>query len=647
MKFSYNWLKEIVDAPVDARALSQELTMAGMKLEGIEEVPGDFVLDFEIPVNRPDCLSIYGLSREISAIFDVPMKGLPEISQQATERVEGPEGYLKDAKYPLRIRIEDPQLCLRYCGQVVSDVKIGPSPEWIRRRLEGCGVRSINNVVDVTNYVMLELGQPLHAFDYDRLAEHTIRVRQTTGENLLMIDAKQRSLKSPLLVIADALRPQAVGGVMGGKESEVSEQTSTILLESAYFQPTSIRKTAKILELSTDASYRFERGADPEMQAVACRRAAFLLEKIAAGKAHTLLDVAPGKFQSPEIHLRTERVERILGKKIEEDFIVKTLKSLGFVATPNSTWRVPSFRVDVHREIDLIEEIARLYGYNRFPDTLPAAEKPYQEDYPTFELERAFSEILRAVRIDEACSYSFRIPSSPAELEHEAIRIKNPITESASELRTSLIPGLVESIEYNLRHKNEMLGLFEIGRVFLRNGEKTMLAIVSTADYRELKGIIENSLPALLYPSPRFENGEILIGKQRIGKILSLQLESTPVYSCEISLTDLIQIPKNSLKYRPIIPFPSVERDVSFLLDESLPYSSLENIFRKLMIPELRSYKLIDRYKGPNTPPGKISLTLRLIFQSENRTLTSEEVDALYARIINEFKSAFGAELRK
>lgn len=648
MKFSYNWLKEVVDHPGDIHTLTHELTMAGMKLEGMEEIPGDIILDFEIAVNRPDCLSIYGLAREISTLFGTPIRHEPKIEKGKVRRIDGPEGKEESGGFRLRIKIDDPELCPRYCGQIVSGIRVGESPEWIRKRLEGCGVRSINNVVDVANLVMLELGQPLHSFDYEKLGGGTIRVRRSTGEKLLMIDGKERRLTPDMLVIADATRAQAVAGVMGGKESEVTEETTIVLLESAYFQPASIRKTARSLELSTDASYRFERGVDYAGQARASARAASLLQEVAGGTPHIILDVAPLQFPEKQIPLRPTRIQRILGKEIEPAFVKQTLFSLGFVPVSDDVWKPPSFRVDIYREIDLIEEIARFYGYNRFPDTLPCAEKKYQPDYPTYELECSFSSFLKAARVDEACTYSFKDPSDPSFVpEQERIRIKNPISETASELRPTLIPSLTQSIEHNLRHRNEDVRLFEIGHVFFQTGEKTALGIAITGEYRDLKGIVENGLEALRYERPKILQGEILVRNQTIGTIQSTVLESHPVQTCEIYLSDLIPIPTVELKYKPIIPYPFVERDVSFILNENIPYSTFEETIAALQIQNLRSYRLIDSYKGPNTPTGKISLTFRFLFQSENRTLTSEEVDPLYARIVNEFTNRFGAELRK
>ena len=644
MRFSYNWLKEMVDIPVDADTLARELTMVGLQLESKQQLENDVILDFEITVNRPDCLSVYGLAREIATIFGVPVPSVAGLHSADVIRSEQNYGQYASADIQLKIMIEDTELCPRYCGQILTGVKIGPSPRWIVERLEACGLRPVNNIVDITNLVMLELGQPLHAFDFDQLAEGTIRVRKAADERLVMIDGRERLLRSPMLVIADASRPAAVAGVMGGADSEVSPGTTAILLESAYFQPASVRKTSKALELSTDASYRFERGVDYNLQAIACRRAAALIEEAAGGKVHPVLDVAPLRFVAPEIELRHERIERVLGRSdIDRSFVENTLTSLGFEMKNGRLWIVPSFRVDVQREIDLIEEIARHYGYNKFPNTLPKAERKYQSDYPTFELERALSQILRAAKLDEAYTYSL-VGTGMAP---EGIPLVNPISEATVRLRTSLLPGLIDSIEYNLRHRNHEVGLFEIGRVFLKEGEKVAVGMALLGEYRELKGIVESAVPALGYPQPSFQKGSVLVGDKLIGRIGQMQIDTSPAQVCEIYLSDMVALPKSRITYQPIIPFPFIERDMSFFVDDAILYADLARVFGELALPDLRSYKLLDRYQGSNTPHGKVSLTFRLLFQAESRTLTSEDVDSLYQRIVAEFVSRYGVELRK
>ena len=648
MKIGYNWLKEWVEIPVDAATLAKELTMVGLQLESMQNMGDEIVLDFEITVNRPDCLSLLGLAREASTIFGSDAPRLPDLHPSAIVHVDGPEGqYPAGEDIPLKILLQDTAVCPRYCGQIVTGISVGPSPEWIVSRLESGGIRSINNVVDVTNLVMLELGQPMHAFDYDRLSGGTIIVRKSGRVKLQMIDGKERMLDNSMLAIADAQREQAVGGVMGGKESEVTDATRTVLLEAAYFDPASIRGTARKLELSTDASYHFERGVDYEIQATACRRAARLLQDIAGGMPHAILDVCAKQFETPEIALRPARIEAILGQKIDSTFIERTLKSLGFQNTSGNRWQVPSFRVDVLREIDLIEEIARHYGYNRFPDTLPSTTGKLQSDYPTYRMERRAAEFLRAAQIDETCTFAFVNPQSSFKSGKVYNKVINPLSEAATELRASLIPNLVDAVEYNLRHRNENVRLFEIGRVFLHNEEQTMLGIVILGEYQDLKGVLEGMFPALLYPPPDIHTSAILIGNERIGELRQLRVEDRQVQVAELSLTRVIALERKDKRYQPIIPFPRVQRDVSFIVNDDIPYSQFEEAFQKLGIEDLRSWKLVDRYKGANTPPGTVSLTFQLVYQSHSRTLTSEEVDTSHNRVIEDFARRFSAELRK
>jgi phenylalanyl-tRNA synthetase beta chain len=648
MKVGYNWLLEWVEIPVDAAGLAKELTMVGLQLESMQETGGDIVLDFEVTVNRPDCLSLLGLAREAATIFGSDPPRLPELHASGIVRFDGAQGeYPAGEEIPLKIFLQDSAVCPRYCGQIVTGIRVGPSPDWVVRKLESGGIRSINNVVDVTNLVMLELGQPMHAFDYDKLAGGTIVVRKAEHLKLPMIDGKERMLDTSMLAIADAEKEQAVGGVMGGMESEVTEKTRTVLLEAAYFDPASIRITAKKLELSTDASYHFERGVDYEMQAIACRRAALLLQQIAGGTPHAILDVCAKRLEAPEIELRPARIEAILGQKMDPTFIDRTLKCLGFQNTSGNRWRVPSYRVDVSREIDLIEEIARHYGYNRFPDTLPLTTGKLQNDYPTYSLERRAAEFLQAAQIDETYTFAFVNPQSSFKGGEVYNRVINPLSEAATELRTSLIPNLVDAVEYNLRHRNENVRLFEIGRIFLEKTEKTMLGIVILGEYQDLKGVLEGMFPALNYSAPVIRSGEISIGPDRIGEIRQLRVEDRPVQVTEISLTDVIGLQTKDNRYQPIIPFPRVQRDVSFIVSEDIPYSQFEEAFHSLSIENLSSWKLVDRYQGTNTPRGKVSLTFQLIYQSDSRTLTSEEVDASHNRLIDDFARRFSAELRK
>jgi phenylalanyl-tRNA synthetase beta chain len=643
MKVSFQWLKEVVEIPVDADALGHALSMVGLQLESKQQLSNDdAILDFEVTVNRPDCLNIFGLAREIALIFGSPPPPINGLHKAQTIPFRGNDGHYSGGGKEVRILIEDADLCPRYCAQLITGIQVGPSPRWMQAKLEACGLRPINNVVDITNFVMLELGQPLHAFDFDTIAEGTIRVRKARNEKLLMIDGKERLLTDSMLAIADSGRAIAVAGVMGGMETEVTDATTTILLESAYFQPASVRRTAKALELSTDASYRFERGADYKLQASASLRAAALLEEFGGAEIHPVIDVCPGKFMPGEIRVRQQRISRILGYAIDPHLADNILTALGFIKKAENLWQVPSFRVDIFREIDLIEEIARHSGYNNIPATLPKGEKKYQEDYATYEMERSLTQILRGAGLEEALTYSFM--SDPKE---NSIRILNPVTETASFLRTSLLPALEESVGYNLRHKNEDVRLFELGRVFLPGGEKTALGIAALMSYRDLKGILESLFSALQHETPAIVDGSLSLQNQKIGRIIQTEIGSEALQLCEIYLSDLHALPKQALRYKPVVPYPVVQRDVSFLIDQGVLYSRLQDALKNLNIPALRECKLIDRYEGKNIPSGKVSLTLRLTFQANDRTLTSQEADGMFDTAIARLSHEFQIEIRK
>ena len=640
MKISYNWLKEIVDITVDADAIGHALTMVGLQLDSKQPAADDTTLDFEVTVNRPDCLNVFGLARELALIFGSPPPAVNGTHKIQAIPFRANEGHFSVSGKDVRVLIEDSDLCPRYCAQLITGIKVGPSPAWMKAKLEACGLRSINNVVDVTNFVMLEIGQPMHAFDFDKITGGTIRVRRASNEKLLMIDGKGRTLADPMLAIADAEKAIAVAGVMGGMDSEVTGNTTNLLLESAYFQPSSVRRTAKALDLSTDASYRFERGADHKMQAVACLRAAALLEECAGGTVHPLIDVCPVKFHPLEIRLRQQRISRILGQTIDPHLADNILTALGFIKKAENVWLVPSFRVDVLKEIDLIEEIARHSGYNNIPATLPRGEKKYQHDYPTYELERSVNQVLRAAGLDEAFTFSF--VNDP-----NAIRIQNPMAETMTALRSSLLPGLQESIGYNLRHRNEDVRLFEMGRVFLPESEKIALGIAALLEYRELKGILENLFSALQYDLPTIREGNIMLRDRMVGKIVQSSIETLPLQLCEIYLSDLIEVPKRTIRYEAVVPYPSVQRDISFLIAEDLEYAQLELILKQLSLSSLKQLELIDRYQGKNIPEGKVSLTLRLIFQAPDRTLTSEEADQMVRVATNALMEKFNIDIRK
>ncbi len=479
MKIVYNWLKEFVEATAPADELRARLSLAGVAIDSIEVTPAGPVLDAEITANRPDCLGHYGVAREVAAIYRLPVKSLKPKLKESSEKVA-------DAT---RVEIEAPELCGRYTARVLRGVKVQPSPDWLRQRLEAIGQNSINNVVDVTNYVMFELGQPLHAFDLDKLAEKRIVVRRArAGEKIRSLDGAERTLAKEMCVIADASRAVAIAGVMGGAESEIGFSSKNILIESAWFDPISVRRTSKALGLRTEASYRFERGTDPEMAELASRRAAELIQQVAGGELLTgAVDVYPGRAAGATIELSRKELLRVMGADVPDRDVEEILGALGFHSVRRdanrgsagsllAAWecKQPSWRQDVTRGIDLIEEVARHYGYDKFPPRLPPAKRPAQRLPHAAALDRlrervialGYQEIVAIPLVDTRRDELFR-----AEGVAPAV-IGNPLAEDASVMRSNGVVSMIDALEWNLNHGQRDLRLFEIGKAYsLQDGE--------------------------------------------------------------------------------------------------------------------------------------------------------------------------------
>ncbi len=446
MKISYQWLGDFLDLDVDASGLANVLTKVGLAVEEIEELENDFVLDVEVTTNRPDCLNHLGIAREIAAQLGLQLKS-PDFSPLQDE-VDS------STQWPAGVSIENRELCPRYAARVLSGFTIGESPDWLKARLEAVGQRPINNIVDITNYVLLEVGHPLHAFDYHKLEEHRIIVRAAKpSERLTTLDGFERQLDSSMLVIGDARQPVAMAGIMGGEESEVSQDTRVILLESAYFNPASVRHTAKKLGLRTEASFRFERGADPQIPVKALNRTCRLIQEIAGGvMAGPVLDEFPNPPAQNSVQLRSQRLLKVLGVEIDPEFVTDTLSRLEFEAstTQKGIWQVqvPSFRVDVEIEDNLVEEVARHYGYDRIESTYPDA-PGVGRFLPTDEHDRLLTATLEGLGFWEAFNYVFTHPSKEAAFWNSSpsmAAISNPLTEEDTHLRVSLVPGLVEAV---------------------------------------------------------------------------------------------------------------------------------------------------------------------------------------------------------
>ncbi len=707
MKLLYDWLREFVAVNAPASDLRSHLALSGLAIDSIDESVAGPVLDAEVTANRPDCLGHYGVAREVAAIYRLPVKPLEIALKESAE----------EAASATRVDIESPDLCGRYTARIIRGVKIQPSPEWLRKRLEAIGQNSINNVVDVTNYVMFELGQPLHAFDLDKLkvppanqVEQTetqfdprpriIIRRAKPGEKIRTLDGVERALAKDMCVIADASRAVAVAGVMGSAESEIGFGSRDILLESAWFDPISVRRASKSLGLRTEASYRFERGADPEMAETASRRAAQLIAELAGGEILSgVVDVYPRRESPIEITLARGELLRVMGADVPDRDVEGILSALGFEPRregdgdgSQAKWRCrrPSWRQDVSRGIDLIEEVARHYGYDKFPPRLPPAKLPARL-LPHAEAERrlrerlvalGYNEIVEIPLVDEQRDALFRPEgSTPA-------KIGNPLAEDASILRSNGIVSVINAVAWNLNHGQRNLRLFEIGKRYeLRGGqpvESRILTLGATGLAREksihepardftfadLKGDLDSigalaggfswqpGRPAWLTPS---RAAQIALGMQnpadrnlgaagQLARNLADKLKlRQDVFLAEIELEPLLAVVESAdaiRKFTPIPRFPAVERDFSLVLADGIQFSQVAGAIRALEIPELQRIEAADLFRGGQIPSGKYSLMIRVAFQSPEATLTDAQVSGYSSRIVSALEQKLGASLR-
>jgi phenylalanyl-tRNA synthetase beta chain len=675
LKVPVSWLREFVDVPAEPSRLADDLTRIGLAVDGIATEGGDAVLDLDVTTNRVDCMNVYGVAREASVIYGVPLRPLDVSVAEA-----GPP-----AAQSLDVSIEATDLCPRFCARVL-DVRLGPSPAWVRDRLEQVGVRPINNVVDLTNYVMMEMGHPSHAFDLARIPMAKLVVRWAReGERLTTLDGVERRLGPRHGVVAGPEEALALAGIMGGASSEVSERTRTVALEAAYWDPLSIRRAAKSLGMHTEASHRFERGADPEGTVVATARIAHLLVKIGAGSSRTgLIDRYPGRRAPRQVTLRPARTDAVLGAPVPPPRAMVILRGLGFAPVGETgeatTFTVPTWRGDVSREVDLVEEVGRHQGLDRIPFTVPPARgaeglRPHQVR------ERRLREVLVGAGLTEVVNHAF-VSDALAAGSPPRVPIENPLSEEQGVLRSSLVvPGLLSTLRTNVRQGRRDLAVFETGRVFQpREGapaEDHRLGILLAGqsgghwsarprpvDFYDLKALLEllaerlgltpfvlatDGLPELLHPgqSARIANGSAFSGW--LGALHPDVLRAWDVrgdvYVAELPLQPVLEAAVSPARYRGLARAPAVLRDLSVDWDRSLPAASLEAKVRAAGGALLRDVRVVNRYEGSSVSGGKVNLTLALAFQDPERTLTGDEVQAAVERVISELRAA-GAEIR-
>ena len=686
MKFSFEWLKDYVDSGLDPAEAGARLTAVGIPLDSLEHSDGDTVLDFDVTTNRPDCMNHLGLARELAVATG---KELREPSREPAPSGTAPAEKLAS------LEVEAPDLCGRYTALVIRGVKVGASPPWLARRLFAIGQRPINSVVDATNYVLWEMGHPLHAFDLARLSGRKVRVRRAKpGEPLTTLDGIARKLDPGMLVIADDRRAVAVAGVMGGMDSEISLSTTDILLESAHFDPASVRKTARRLGLHTDASHRFERGADLEITLRAAERCARLITEVAGGTA------APGCLESRsappfsrEIPLRPARVRRILGLDVSDAEMRRILELLRCAVDPRDAalWRVstPSFRDDLSLEEDLMEEIARHHGYDRIPTTLPRALVfPEGRPEPYRRIRRVQEAMLRC-GFTESLNLSLVSDADNGILGREGagLKVVNPLSEGQDRLRTGLLPGLLRNLAHNLNHGSQEVRLFEIGRAFRRAEkpgelpeEDEILALACggrggvkhwseperRTDLFDVKGAVDLAARLVGLPCAAWEPCEIPFLRTGTGAAVksggspagfageilpaaaaSLGLEE-PAYVAEVSLARFFSpLPAGFVpRHAPLSRTPSVSRDLSLILDQRHTYAEVEQAIRSVEGAPIARVAIFDRYQGKPVPEGKVSMAVNIVFQSPGRTLVSGEVADGVDRIVQRLRDRLGAVLR-
>lgn len=692
MNISYNWLKDLVETNLPPSDLAKKLTDAGLAVEGIHAFGDDSVFDIDLTSNRGDCLSHLGVAREISVIADCALR-IADFKIEDNPQFQTPK--------PQLVSIEDADLCHRFTARVIRGVKIGPSPEWLVKRLEAVGERSINNVADITNYVMHELGNPMHSFDFNKLAGNRIVVRRArAGETIKTLDEVERTLDETMLAICDADKPVAVGGVMGGFDSSITDDTTDVLLEVAYFKRESIRQTSRKLKLSTEASHHFERGVDIENLVRASNRATALICELAGGTAGEFADVYPTKFAPKEIESRDIQfaVKRLTGLDVKFEDILRILTALGVgskISPDGRVFTAPTWRHDLNIEEDLVEEVARIVGYDKIGEELPPAGRAgeYQpNEIRKFHLRQTLSNL----GFDEALSYSFidskhdeifgLIPEFVHEnLDEKFVTLKDSIIEGAVRMRPSLLSGLLDAVRTNLNFQNRNLRLFELGKVFSASNkenelpnERELFALVVTGseefegkamasrefDFYDAKGALEAALDATNAPRLEFtakdvrhlrkgQSAEITLNGKTVGTLGRLSDEIAqnykfrqPVFVAEIDLETVLAEKEQAVLYHPLPVYPSVERDVSVLVKRNVSFAEIRQAVESAGFELLRNIEFVDIYEGKGVADDERSLTVRFNYRSDERTLIEAEVEAVHSQILKVLEEKFGARQR-
>ncbi len=698
MRLLPSWLREFVTIPVDDHQIATDLTMAGISVEGVMDEGGDIVYDIDITPNRVDAMNHYGVARDCAAVYNAELKS----PQANLPKVDGNANFA--------IEIADPDLCARYTSRIVRGVTIKASPDKVAKRITLLGSRPINNVADATNYALQEFGHPTHAFDLDKLEGKIIVRRAQDGEVVKTLDGIDRKLTKDDLVIADAKKAVAIAGVMGGFDTMITDATKNVLIEAAWFDPAAIRRTSRRLGMHTDASHRFERGADCGFTPAACDRVAQLILEGAGGTLEGgQIDVVARRVERPTVCLRRSEVKRILGQDIEFGEIERILRHLGFGVTAGRSMttvavgkaptsgsggahaavaeepadfsvQVPTWRLDVDREIDLIEEVARIYGFDKFPNTLPSFSGAVQE-LPDERKERRLRRDLVALGYNQAISLSFiSHEEAKAFASMDIVEVANPLSEEASVMRTSLIPSMLDMLARNLNYGNADVQLFEFGNAYEKMGEKAeqhrRASMGATGNavpgdvhekprpytFFDMKGDIETLLSAFQYDSLYFDSNtashfhtgrsaRVVMDGRKIAqfgqvhpKVAADRKLKQDVFVAEFDLERLYQQPLKEIAYQKVANYPAVDRDFSFLFDDEVTFERIRSAADALRLSELRRFWPVEIFRGGSVPAGKYSVLLRAEFQSAERTLRDEEIVQWTAQIVTALNTLGGTQ---
>ncbi|MBI5848450.1 MAG: phenylalanine--tRNA ligase subunit beta [Nitrospirae bacterium] len=685
MRVSLDWIKEFVDVTASPEDVAHRLTMAGLEIEGMETIGGDVVMEVNVTPNRPDCLNVFGLAREVAALYRLPLKS-PETAIPVDLRPSD-----------IEVSIDDPELCPRYTGRSIVNVTIKDSPDWMIKRLEKCGIRSINNVVDVTNYVLLELGHPLHAFDTAKLTDRKIRVARAGKDQVMTtLDTIERNIPEETLLIWDAVSPVAVAGIMGGEGSSVTEATTDIFLESAYFAPASIRKSSKVLGLRSESSYRFERGTDRVFLESALNRAALLIAELSGGQIGSLVDNCPVPYQPVEIIVSYRRINALIGIVIDKEEVLGLLNAIGIRTEDRgdefAAWP-PPFRGDIGVPVDIIEEVVRCYGFDRVParsprttlsDGLPNAAERSVQLIRDLVRKNGFNEVVNFSFMNRADLDILSIESHEHEQRHRHVTLLNPLRQEECLMRTTLLPALVNNFVYNLSRGNRDVRIFEVSRVFIDWGkplptEGLRLAGLFFQDmspsiwkdtvpaFYGVKGVVESLFEEMRLNNYTFvpsrevflhsgKSADIYVGDLKIGYMgeigpqiierLSLKIQKPQVVVFEIDLDQMLPLLEQKIVYQQIPRYPSIDRDVALVLNDQIAAEEVLSLFRTYPSDIIEHVELFDHYKGKNLPQGTKSLGVRVIYRAKDRTLAEGDVEPLHLALIEYVAGKTGAKIR-